>query len=115
MLEGEARELQLPVRAPAHQQRAGVMLQLRRDRSKGGRAWRGMVQAHAEGCEALSMDRSLGKMEHGCTVLSDGSHFLCDSLSPHMLAPLRDPRSPPAKQSVDVVTLLQPGCSYGQS
>ena len=58
-------------------------------------------------------------MEHRCTGLSGGSHSLCDSLSPDMLAALRDPWSPPAKQSralkVDVVTLLQPGCSHGQS
>ena len=65
------------------------------------------------------MDRSLEKMEHRGTGLSGGSHSLCDSLSPDMLAALRGPQSPPAKQSpalsMDVVTLLQPGCSHGQS
>lgn len=52
---GEVRELQpeVGVWAPAHQQRAGVMLQPLWDIGKGGQARRGVVQAHPQNREGL--------------------------------------------------------------
>lgn len=60
---GEAREpkLEVGVRAPPHQQRVGVMLQLRWDVGKGVWVLRGVVQAHMQDREGLLRGWEPGK------------------------------------------------------
>lgn len=103
---GEAGELQLEVgvRGPPHQQRAGTMLQLWWDLGKGGWVLLRMVQAHMQDREGSLRGREAGK---------EGTQTERCGWSLDLLAHLRDPEPAPAKHSralsVDMVIPSKPG------